>query len=539
VLRDTFSDSVHLRNDLFSYEREVTSEGENANAVLVFERFLAIGPQEAADLVGELLTSRLQQFEHTAITEIPMMLLERGVPPHEQFAVARYAQALQDWQAGGHEWHASSSRYTKIAPARTAIPMSGGIVNPAALVSAGVWRLTPGIRRRVAAHDHVAVDRRVGHLAPPPLHMPYAFRVSPHLDRARRHGLAWAAEMGMFLPVGGVDRMWDAELFAGFDFAYCAAMIHADAGPEQLDLSSDWLAWGTYGDDLLPIRFGRTGDVIGAKVQNARLSLFMPLDSEVMPPPANPLEHGLADLWRRTAGPMSAPARAQFRIAVEDMTASWIWELINELQHRIPDPVDYVEMRRATFGSDLTMSLARLSLGDGVTAEIYDTRVMRQITYAAQDYACFTNDLFSYQKEIEYEGEIHNMVFVVERFLGCDRRTAADAVARLMTERMRQLEHLVETEMPAMFDHLRLSDEARRQLTHYTDQIRDWLSGILQWHRACRRYSATALSDRYAPLALSSRSLSPVTVAEIDNARTPVYRQYRSTVVNDSRAIGA
>ena len=40
VLRDTFADAVHLRNDLFSYQREVEDEGENANIVLVLERFL-------------------------------------------------------------------------------------------------------------------------------------------------------------------------------------------------------------------------------------------------------------------------------------------------------------------------------------------------------------------------------------------------------------------------------------------------------------------------------------------------------------------
>jgi hypothetical protein len=37
-LRRRVGGAVHLRNDLFSYQREVTEEGENANAVLVFEK---------------------------------------------------------------------------------------------------------------------------------------------------------------------------------------------------------------------------------------------------------------------------------------------------------------------------------------------------------------------------------------------------------------------------------------------------------------------------------------------------------------------
>src|SRR6266496_4693904 len=61
VLRDTFADAIHLRNDLFSYQREVHDEGELSNGVLVLERFLGCAPQRVADLVNDLLTSRLQQ----------------------------------------------------------------------------------------------------------------------------------------------------------------------------------------------------------------------------------------------------------------------------------------------------------------------------------------------------------------------------------------------------------------------------------------------------------------------------------------------
>src|SRR5262249_33217401 len=79
VLKDSFADGVHLRNDIFSYQREIQEEGENANCILALERFLHIDTQQAADLTNDLLTSRLQQFENTALTEVPPLCDEYGL----------------------------------------------------------------------------------------------------------------------------------------------------------------------------------------------------------------------------------------------------------------------------------------------------------------------------------------------------------------------------------------------------------------------------------------------------------------------------
>ncbi|MFW5418723.1 germacradienol/geosmin synthase [Nocardiopsis sp. CNT-189] len=492
VLSDAFSDAVHLRNDLFSYEREVEEEGENSNAVLVFERFLGCSVQEAADLVNELLTSRLLQFEDTAANEVAPLLAEYAVPPAEQAGVAAYVKGLQDWQSGGHEWHARSSRYMNgggAAPAPGGLPGPGAAVGGAASVVS-----SPAPRRRARQHS-VRLFEPVGHLPLPEIHMPYAFPTSPHLEAARTHCLDWAEEMGMFDAMTGVPfaSVWSRERMAGIDLPHCAAMIHAEAGVEQLFLSSDWLAWGTYGDDVYPVVFGAGRSLAAAKAYDERLALFMPIDLGDVPEPADPLERGLDDLWRRTAGPMPEPARRRFRDAVRAMTASWLWELDNQIRHRVPDPVDYVEMRRQTFGSDMTISLARLARWDEVPQEVYRSRVMHELSTAAQDYAAFVNDLHSYQKEVEFEGEFHNIVAVLENFLDVDRMRARDIANDLMTARMEQFEYLVEHGLPELFEEYGLDDTAREALTRQADELKDWMSGILEWHRKCVRYQEAEL----------------------------------------------
>ncbi|MET7645543.1 terpene synthase family protein [Streptomyces sp. NPDC005426] len=482
VLRDAFSDGVHLRNDLFSYQREVEDEGENSNGVLVLEHFLGCSTQEAAEAVNDLLTSRLQQFENTALTELGPLCAGKGLDPAQTAAVLAYVKGLQDWQSGGHEWHMRSSRYMNDGGAARAAPGFG--------MAAASIRFTPRSESaRLRAHTHVPFQH-VGPSLLPDFDLPFGTTLSPHLDGARERLVDWADRMGILQAQPGVlgSHIWDEERLRAIDLPLCAAGIHPDATPDGLDLSSRWLAWGTYGDDWFPVVHGRTRDLAGARLANERLSLFMPLDGSAMPEPVNALERGLGDLWECTSAPMDDGARRAFRKAVEDMTASWLWELANQAQNRIPDPVDYVEMRRMTFGSDLTMSLCRLGHGRKVPQEIYESGPLRSLENAAADYAALLNDLFSYQKEVEYEGEVHNGVLVVQNFFGVDYPTGMAILYDLMKSRLRQFLHVAEHELPVLYDDFALDAEARETLAGYVLELKHWLAGILIWHRGCRRY---------------------------------------------------
>ncbi|HKN98027.1 MAG TPA: germacradienol/geosmin synthase, partial [Pseudonocardiaceae bacterium] len=239
--------------------------------------------------------------------------------------------------------------------------------------------------------------------------------------------------------------------------------------------------------------FGAARNFAAAKASNDRLELFLPLDAATMPPPLNAMERGLADLWTRTAGPMADDARVAFRRSITDMLDSWLWELANQLVNRIPDPIDYVEMRRKTFGSDLTMFLARLPHGETVPRNVLRSTPVSSMEHAAQDYACLLNDLFSYQKEIEFEGELHNAVLVVRNFLGVDQDRAIAIVTDLAAARMSQFEHVMAVELPAMFEDFGLDDEVRTELLGYARQLQDWMSAILNWHQTVRRYDEAEL----------------------------------------------
>ncbi|UIX30048.1 germacradienol/geosmin synthase Cyc2 [Streptomyces sp. GQFP] len=488
VLMETFSDGVHLRNDLFSYQREVEDEGELSNGVLVLETFFGCTTQEAADTVNDILTSRLHQFEHTALTEVPGLALEKGLTPDQVAAVAAYTRGLQDWQSGGHEWHLRSSRYMNEGALEESRPFGVGAFGTSAtnigalLASAGAERLR--------AYTHVPYQQ-VGPSQLPDFYMPFRLTLSPHLDGARYRLTDWMHSMGMLQ-----EGVWDEDKLAAADLPLCAAGIHPDATADALDLSSAWLSWGTYGDDYYPLVFGHRRDLAAARLCTERLSACMPIEGDAFPAPVNGMERGLIDLWRRTTVEMTPDQRRTFRAAVDVMTESWVWELSNMTQNRIPDPIDYLEMRRATFGSDLTMSLCRIGHGRTVPPEVYRSGPVQSLEKAASDYAMLINDVFSYQKEIQYEGEIHNGILVVQNFFDCDYPTALGIIHDLMTQRMQQFEHVAAHEFPVLYEDFKLTDEARAIMDGYVDELRNWLSGILHWHQQVPRYKADYLARR-------------------------------------------
>ncbi|MFJ5224034.1 family 2 encapsulin nanocompartment cargo protein terpene cyclase [Streptomyces sp. NPDC088400] len=510
VLKDSFSDAVHLRNDLFSYQREIEEEGELSNGVLVLETFLGCTTQEAADAVNDLITSRIQQFENTALTELGPLFVENGLDPRQCADTLAYVKGLQDWQSGGHEWHMRSSRYMNGGGSGSGSGTSFSMTPVGLGTAAADIAKTIGVGHpaRTRSHSHVPFQK-VGPSVLPDFRMPFPLSLSPHLDHSREHTVEWAHRMGILRAQPGVpgSDVWDEKRIRRIDLPLCSAGIHPDATAEELDLTSDWLAWGTYGDDYFPVVYGNTRDLAGAKACNERLSLFMPVESAGTPAPANALERGLADLWTRTAGPMDVDARRMFRQSVEDMTASWLWELANQAQNRVPDPVDYMEMRRHTFGSAMTMSLCRIGHGRQVPPEVYRSGPMRSLENAAQDYACLMNDVFSYQKEIEYEGEVHNGVLVVQNFFNCDYPTALSVVDDLMNSRMSQFQHVAANELPMLYDDFDLDGEARKVLDGYVKELENWLSGILNWHHGCKRYKEAELLEDRAGV---TRRLPPV-----------------------------
>jgi germacradienol/geosmin synthase len=322
----------------------------------------------------------------------------------------------------------------------------------------------------------------------PEFYMPFPARLNPHLGSAREHTRTWAERMGMF---GTEQRAWDVDTFDRADYASFAAWNYPDASAQELDLLADWHVWGFFLDDEFVQNYGRdfAPDVVREFLD--RLAALMPLFPPSPVVPANPLERGLADLWPRTAYTKSVRWRHRFAGHIRHLSSGALREKSNVSEGVIPDPIDYTALRRASGGVDFSACLVEHALGVEVPPGLEQTRALRVLKDTFADSDLWRNDIVSFQKEIEEEGQTNNAVLVLRQFLGGDLQQAVDRVNDVVTSRLRQFEHTAEVELPELFERGQLDPLSRQQISTYVSGLQDWLAGDLEWTVTTGRYGSS------------------------------------------------
>lgn len=501
LLNAAFADAEGLQNDLISYDIDM-AEGKVNNAVTVVGHFLDREAQDAADLVNDLVTDRIEQFEHTCATELAPALDACLLSPVERAEVLRYVQGLKDWMAGNLEW--------ALRPGGRYLPeWSGdaGAEGPALPgptgrgTSAARLGLTPHqVGRRSRSYRNLPRQPRE-QIDLPDFYMPFQLRVNPLLPVAREHGNAWIRSTGITTAPG--LGIWNEASIEAGDYPLLGAVAFPEAEIDELDLFNDWYTWGFIQDDYLLEVFKRRRDLPGAKAYLERLARFLPVDTLAMPVPTNPPEQGLADLWLRTAPAVSDELRRKLAASWVAHIRSGLWEIFNLVHNRVPELIDHMEMRRLSLGADVITDLFGYGSEETTPDAVRRSRPMLRLNAAVGDWAGWFNDVVSYQVEIEYEDDLNNGVLALRRFTGSDLSEAVDGVNRLLTARLREFEHLRDIELPELCDELMLSEEERASLADHLRQLEEWMAGFFHWHLSTGRY--TDFRTRRTPVATMLR----------------------------------
>ncbi len=110
-LENTASDYACLLNDVSPTRRRYSSKARCTTASWSCRTLFGCGAEQAAEIVNDLMTARMRQFERVVTTELPALCEQYQLGGQARKILDQRAAELQDWMAGILNWHTHCGRY--------------------------------------------------------------------------------------------------------------------------------------------------------------------------------------------------------------------------------------------------------------------------------------------------------------------------------------------------------------------------------------------------------------------------------------------
>ncbi|MFD0275106.1 hypothetical protein ACFVHB_14560 [Kitasatospora sp. NPDC127111] len=320
-------------------------------------------------------------------------------------------------------------------------------------------------------------------LLPGPDHVLYRLppRMSPHREELERLILDWADRYGLVDSPRARQRLADTHL--GELIARCYPHLRA----ERLEPLAGWFTWAFVIDDLYD--GCASAEAAGHTRATLRMLAALSLRSGE-PSPARdvpPLAVELAEVWRRLAGRQSLQWQLRFITHMGQFLDAFHYEAANREHRHVPALSGYTQLRRASGGITPSLDLLEYAAGLEVPALFHESEQLRTMVNKAADVVVWVNDVLSLRKELVV-GEVTNGVLAVSRELRCGMQDAIDHVYRKVARDIDAFLHAEEslTTLCRGWHGLRESDRAA--IGAFTDGMKAWMRGNLEWALNSRRY---------------------------------------------------
>jgi hypothetical protein len=324
----------------------------------------------------------------------------------------------------------------------------------------------------------------------PEMTSPFPHLVNPRVEQAREHLAEWTERIGL------VRQERARQRFERADFGWFAAMVYPTASPTHVDLMADWFAWLFLVDDQLddgavgrnPERFEAVVNGMRSVLDSSDFGAATAASGREVPVAVS----SLADLWSRTAPDAPATWRRRFTRHLEDcLTTAAVWEAGNRVAGVVPEEETYIPRRRHTGAIYVCMDFIDVVEGLDVPEDLYESPPFTDALNAACDVVCWTNDIYSYEKERSL-GEVHNLVHIVRHHHALDRDKA---LLRVRDAIVAETERFLVKEREV----LRAFPEHAPLLKPCLAGMRSWMRGNLDWSRATKRYHPSDRTGRERP----------------------------------------
>lgn len=339
-------------------------------------------------------------------------------------------------------------------------------------------------------------------LLPPPDHALYRLpaRMSPHRQELERLILEWADRYGLVDGPRARRRLADTHL--GELIARCYPHLRA----ERLAPLAGWFTWAFVIDDLYDGReCAKAARAAGHTRTTLRMLAALPtLSGEPPHPPPRtrartrtrtgarthalpPLAVELAEVWRRLAARQSIQWQLRFITHMGQFLDAFRYEAANRERRHVPALSGYTQLRRASGGITPSLDLLEYAAGQEVPALLHESEQLRTMVNKAADVVVWVNDVLSLRKELAV-GEVTNGVLAVGRELGCGMQDAIDHVYRKVARDVGVFLRAEQSLTALCGSWHGLGEEDRAAVGAFTDGLKAWMRGNLEWGCNSRRY---------------------------------------------------
>ncbi|WP_328306679.1 terpene cyclase [Streptomyces sp. NBC_00442] len=306
--------------------------------------------------------------------------------------------------------------------------------------------------------------------------LPGPARISPGLDRARRHNAAWVRRLGLVSD----DR--SAAWYDSWDMPRLAALGFPHAEGPALDLCADAMAFFFIFDDQFDGPLGRDP----ARTARVCQQLIDIAHGGAVPTGADPCTAAFADIRARGTRGARPAWTARTAHEWEYYFAAQAHEAIGRLRGTPADMETYLQVRRGIAGTDIPLSLGERAVDIAVPAAAFHAPQLRIMRQASIDVTLMCNDVYSVEKE-EARGDMDNLVLVLESARHLTRDEAINDACGHVSSRVRHFGELA-GQVPALCVQLGLGRAERSAVTTYVDIMSTWMSGYHAWQTETLRY---------------------------------------------------
>ncbi|HEY0608414.1 MAG TPA: hypothetical protein VGD35_02135 [Chitinophaga sp.] len=293
---------------------------------------------------------------------------------------------------------------------------------------------------------------------------PFPASISRFVDEVNAHNMYWVQKFGL------TSSPQVFEAYRKARFPWFASRIYHAAGYADLCLICDFCTWLFIMDDLLE-------KIAGNRKEHARIMKCMTcvLDNNEAPAAGNyvKLAASLKDIWERLQAITPASWQHRFSDNMKDLFDAAEWEASNRASAYRLGIAEYIKMRPYTSAMLPCIDLIEVIGQSWLPEDLRRQELLQKLVFTCIEAVCWVNDLVSFNKE-QCINEPHNLVLLLQVEQGFSPYDAIREVTEVCNETIRHfifLERKLLTSVNGWDEHL----------LHFTDGLRSWIRGNLDW----------------------------------------------------------